>query len=289
MHTRDSLAADFRTLGLTPGGIVMLHASVRAVGAVLGGADEIHLALEDALAPGGTVMMYAGCPAHVDEIGRDELTPEEEAAVLAGLPPFDPATARAARDNGYLVECFRTWPGTRPTPHPTRFVARGGRAAWLVDGPQPWDWAMGHGSALDRFREAGGQVVLLGSDLDQVTFLHYAEHVADFPDKRIVHFRTPMLVDGERVWRESAEVDSGYGAHANWPDRLFARIVGATLARGTGTAIARVGDAWACRLDAAALLDVAVPAMEAIAADATAADRLLPADAALPRSGRWPG
>jgi aminoglycoside 3-N-acetyltransferase len=278
MFTRDALAADFRALGLTPGGIVMLHASVRAVGEVLGGPDQIHLALGDALGPDGTVMMYASCPAHMDEVGRGELSADEEAAILAGLPTFDPATARAARDNGYLVECFRTWPGTRWTPHPTRFVARGGRAAWLVDGPQPWDWAMGAGSALERLLEAEGQIVLLGSDLDQVTFLHYAEHVADFPDKRIVRFRTPMLVDGVRVWRESAEVDSGYGAHAHWPDRLFGRIVRATLAAGVGVQVGTVGRATTLRLDARALHAVAVRAMEAIARDASAADRLLPPD-----------
>jgi aminoglycoside N3'-acetyltransferase len=36
-------------LGVEPGDIVMLHASVRAVGEVAGGPDQIHLALKDAL------------------------------------------------------------------------------------------------------------------------------------------------------------------------------------------------------------------------------------------------
>jgi aminoglycoside 3-N-acetyltransferase len=48
----------------------MLHASVRAVGPVAGGPDEIHLALKDALTEEGTLAMYAGCPRYFDEVGR---------------------------------------------------------------------------------------------------------------------------------------------------------------------------------------------------------------------------
>ena len=40
----------------------MVHASVRSVGEVAGGPDQIHLALKDALTPDGTLMMYASCP-----------------------------------------------------------------------------------------------------------------------------------------------------------------------------------------------------------------------------------
>ena len=45
MYSRAQLAEDFRRLGVTPGHVVMLHASVRAVGEIAGGPDQIHLAL----------------------------------------------------------------------------------------------------------------------------------------------------------------------------------------------------------------------------------------------------
>src|SRR6476660_8392995 len=105
MHTRDGLAADLRRLGLEAGDTLMVHASVRAVGAVAGGPDQIHLAIKDVLTPHGTLMMYAGCPQYADEVGRGNLTPAQEQEVLAKLPPFDPDTARSARDHGALVEC----------------------------------------------------------------------------------------------------------------------------------------------------------------------------------------
>jgi aminoglycoside 3-N-acetyltransferase len=59
MHSRQQLADDFRGLGVAAGDTIMLHASVRAVGEVAGGPDQIHLALKDALTDAGTLMMYA--------------------------------------------------------------------------------------------------------------------------------------------------------------------------------------------------------------------------------------
>lgn len=60
MHSRAQLAADFRALDVQPGDTVMLHASIRAVGRVAGGPDEIHLALKDALGAEGTLMWSVG-------------------------------------------------------------------------------------------------------------------------------------------------------------------------------------------------------------------------------------
>ena len=64
----------------------MLHASVRAVGSVAGGPDQIHLALKDALTADGTLMMYASCPDHYDEVGRGNLSADQERQVLEKLP-----------------------------------------------------------------------------------------------------------------------------------------------------------------------------------------------------------
>jgi aminoglycoside 3-N-acetyltransferase len=63
MYSRRELANGFRALGGATGDTVMLHASVRAVGAIAGGPDQIHLALKDAVSSQGTLIMYASCPA----------------------------------------------------------------------------------------------------------------------------------------------------------------------------------------------------------------------------------
>src|SRR5271170_2369582 len=100
MYSIEELANDFLKVGIRAGDIVMLHASVRAVGEVAGGPDAIHLALKSALTPEGTLMMYAICPRFYDEVGRGNLTAEEEREIREKLPVFDPLTARADRDNG---------------------------------------------------------------------------------------------------------------------------------------------------------------------------------------------
>lgn len=74
---------------LRSGQIVMMHASVHALGPVHGGPDEIHLAVEEAVAPSGTLMMFVGCQPRFDDVGRGNLSAEEEAEVLAHQPPFD--------------------------------------------------------------------------------------------------------------------------------------------------------------------------------------------------------
>jgi aminoglycoside 3-N-acetyltransferase len=265
MHTRASLAADFRRLGVTAGTTLMLHASVRRVGPVVGGPDQIHLALKDALTADGTLMMYASCPEHYDEVGRGHLSAEQERELLESLPAFDAATARSARDNGALVELLRTWPDSLVNDHVARFVVWGRHARDLIS-TQPWDWAFGHGSALERLVELDGRILLLGSDTDAVTFLHYAEHIVEVPAKRVARFKVPILENGRRVWRDMAEVDTSEPAHARWPERHFAEIVESYLAR-TGNEGGLVGGARSYLIDVRELLALALEVMRVRAAD----------------------
>jgi aminoglycoside 3-N-acetyltransferase len=274
MHSRVSLSRDLRAFGLAPGDTVMVHASVRAVGVVAGGPDQIHLAIKDAVGPDGTLLMYASCPEGYDEVGRGTLSPDVEAELLEKLPPFDAATARSARDNGALVELLRTYPGSRVNDHVARFVAWGRHAGHLF-AEQPWSYAFGAGSALERFVALDGKILLLGSDHDAVTFLHYAEHVGDFPGKQVARFLVPVLEGRDRVWRAMEEFDtSDAGAHANWPARFFARIVDLHLRR-TENRGGLVGGARSYLMSARALLDRALPIMKQVALDGRVADELL--------------
>jgi aminoglycoside 3-N-acetyltransferase len=260
MHTRAKLIADLKRLGVQAGNVILVHASLRAIGEVAGGPDEVHLAIKDAITADGTLVMYASCPRYFDEVGRGNLTPEEESEILDKLPVFDAASARSARDNGALVEFFRTWPGSRVNNHVARFVVWGKHTDYLFS-EQPWDFAFGKGSVFERFTELDGKILLLGSDHDSVTYLHYAEHIADFPDKRIVRFKVPVLEDGLRAWREMAEVDTSEKAHENWPDRFFAQIVDGYLET-TANRGGKVGNATSYLISAQPLLTAALGAME---------------------------
>jgi aminoglycoside 3-N-acetyltransferase len=276
MYSRLELAAGFRALGIAPGDTVMAHASVRSVGDVAGGPDQIHLALKDVLTSDGTLMMYASCPAHYDEVGRGNLTAEQEREVLEKLPAFDPLTARSQRENGALVELLRTYPGSMVNAHVARFVVWGRHADHLLS-KQPWNYAFGRDSALERFVDLDGRILLLGCDHDTVTFLHYAEHIVDIRDKRVSRFKVPVSEGGTRVWRDMEEFDTSDGAHPNWPARFFGRLVDTHLAE-TGNHGGRVGDAHCFLIDAHELLAFALPVMQAVAADPHAARRLALSD-----------
>src|SRR5690606_16508804 len=150
-----------------------------------------------------------------------------------------------------------TWPGSTVNPHVARFVAWGKQAGYLFSS-QPWDYAYGRGSSLERFVELDGKILLLGCDHDTVTFLHYVEHIADIPGKRVARYEVPVVENGQRVWRAMEEFDpAGTGVHANWPDRFFARVVDSYLDL-SGNAGGRVGDAYCHVLPAAGLRDYAL-------------------------------
>jgi aminoglycoside 3-N-acetyltransferase len=264
MHSRSSLRADFRRLGVTDGDVVMLHASVRAVGEVAGGPVEILLALQDAVGPSGTILMYASCPRYFDEIGRGNLSPAHEQELRHTLPAFDPDTAPCARDNGALVEFFRTLPGTQVSRHVTRFAARGRHAAQLLS-DVPWNFTYGEHSTLSRFNAHGGKILLLGSDHGQVTFLHHAEHIVDVPGKIIATFDVPCDDGaGGVVWRSMQEYDTAAMAHAAWPSDMFEHIVDGYLAA-TGNRGGTVGNAESFLIDAPGLLAHALSAMTTLA------------------------
>lgn len=264
-RNRKSLIDDLRRLGLQSGQIVMIHASVRTLGPMHGGPDEIHLAVEEVAAPTGTVMMFVGCQTGFDDVGRGTLSAEEEEQITAHQPPFDFQTSRAAREFGTLAEFFRSYPGTICSRSVCgRMAARGSGAEWLTDG-QPWNYGFGPGSPLAKLCESGGKLLLLASNHDEVTLLHYAEHIAPFEGKRVARYKVPILRDGVRVWMDCEEFDtSSRGVHANWPPNAFESIVSDFIANAAGTSLCSrgtVGLGGGLLIDAASLVAHAVPIM----------------------------
>ncbi len=255
--TFDSLVADGRRLGLEPGDTVMMHASMRAVGPILGGPDVLIDALREVVGPNGTLMMYAGCQPPYDHIGRGGFDDETLAFIEANLPPFDPASSRADRDHGILAEFLRTYPGTVCSDNPpARMAALGGRAEELT-ADHPMDFGYGPGSPLAKLCEAAGKVMLIGSDHDAVTLLHHAEHLAPIPDKRILRLKVPVAGKG---WVDIEEYDTTSRGIVDWPERFFATIVDDLLAK-EGIAAGRLGRAATVLFGAQALVDHALPMM----------------------------
>ena len=257
--TLGRLTDDLRRLGLAAGDTVMLHASIRAVGPLVGGPDIVHRAVADVVGAAGTLMMLVGWEDDLFHIER--LPAADQQAYLEELPAFDPATGRAARSFGVLAEFFRTWPGVRRSRSTTGgFAALGLKAEWLFAGQTLSDY-YGFGSPLDRLCQAGGKVLLLGSDLSNVTLLHFAEYLAQVPDKRTERHPEVVLVDGRRAIVEVTALDCSDGIVA-WPGGDYFGLITRDYLRACGIAPGKVGDADSYLLDAADLADYGARWME---------------------------
>lgn len=114
--TRSMLARDLRQLGVAVGDTVMVHASVKAIGWVVGGPDVVIQALLDSLGVEGTLMMLVSWEDSPYELA--EWPKGVQRAYLEECPPFDAAKSRAYRKWGILTEYLRTWPGAFRSNHP---------------------------------------------------------------------------------------------------------------------------------------------------------------------------
>jgi len=245
------LAGDLRTLGVRPGDLLFLHASLRRIGPVEGGAVGVISAVERAVGPDGTVVMILGAANPWDWVNRH---PESDRpGLLADAEPFDTLTTPVLPEVGVLAEVMRTMPGTVVNDHPEgRFAARGRMATQLLR-DLPWDDYYGPGSALDRFVSAGGRVLRLGADPDTVSVLHFAEYCADVPDTvRIRRHRKVRGPDGPRiVVIECLDDENGIVPDARQPtEDYFALILREFLQTGRAQ-VGRVGGAEAELFEAA--------------------------------------
>jgi len=194
MHSRERLAMTLA--GWASGLATRLCCMPRfaRLAPLAGGPDQIHLALKDALTAEGTLMMYA--------------------VALVILTKWAGVTSRRSRSgDSREVAAFdhsrqgrlATWDTRRVPPNLSRLAGQSPCCA-LVSGENmpitlsPPNLGIMRSSAfpLDRFLSLDGKILLLGSDHDAVTFLHYVEHVIEIPANESRGFRY--------LWRKVAAV-----------------------------------------------------------------------------------
>ncbi len=239
-----NLAAELRRLGVRAGDALMVHASLRAIGPVDGGADGVLDGLEEAVGGEGTLLMILG--ATVDREWVNQRPEAERATLLADMPPYDQAVAPALPEVGALAEVFRRRRGTQVTVNPSGRFAAGGRLADALLRDAPWDDYYGPGSPLERFCDVDGRILRLGAGPATTTVLHYAEYLAEVPDKRRVrrHYRVQGKNGSETRAVECLDDENGI---VDWPgEDYFALILKTYLALGRAKA-GRVGRA-SCKL-----------------------------------------
>ena len=252
LWTQSQLVEQLRELGLRQGDAVLAHAALRRVGPVLGGPDTLIDAIRAVIGPAGTLLAYCDWQADDDILERTDLRDE--------IPPFDPQRSRSIRDNGAFPELLRTTPGALRSGNPgASCAALGGKAEWFT-ADHALDYGYGPQSPFGKLVEAGGKTMLIGAPLDTMTLLHHAEHVADFPNKRLRRYEAPILMDGKTVWRQFEEFDTGDPPHG-LPDDYFASIVEAFLATDQGQR-GTIGAAPSVLVEAAPMVAFAIAWLE---------------------------
>jgi aminoglycoside 3-N-acetyltransferase len=200
----DDIVRDLLALGVRPGGTLLVHSSLKALGTNAGGPAAVIDGLRRALGPDGTLLMPA----------------LSYATVTAAQPLFDVYRTRSCV--GVIPETFRRTPGVRRSLHPTHSVCASGPLTGDLLGAHASDRTpCGQGSPFRRLQQLGGQILMLGCGLAPNTSMHAIEELVAPPylfGEPLVY--TMVLEDGTRT-------DRRYTPHgfAGWEQR-YDRIEG---------------------------------------------------------------
>ena len=187
------------------GRVLLVHASLRAVGWICGGSVAMVQALLDVLGPSGTLVVPTFTSDNRDPRLWSE-SPQPQRwwdTIREHLPAFDPARSPGHR-MGALSEQVRTWPGARRSAHPqTSFTALGRDAEVIVDG-HDLSCHLGPRSPLGRLDELDAQALLLGVNWNRCTTFHLGEYRQAEPPRR--RYACVVRSASGREWCEFEDV-----------------------------------------------------------------------------------
>jgi aminoglycoside 3-N-acetyltransferase len=224
--TREQLAGDLKRLGVHAGQTLLVHASLRSVGWVPGGAEAVVGALRDAVGDDGNLVVPASTEAnsmtsraHRERIAT--MTPDEVRTYVSEMPPFDRHTTPSGA--GAISEAVRKSKGAVRSAHPqSSFAAIGPTADLLMDG-HPLESHLGDDSPLGKLYKHGDtHVLLLGVGYKACTALHLAEYrYASAPRQTY----TCVISDGgKRRWTSYRDIvlnDHQFGAIGDYLDKVL--------------------------------------------------------------------
>ncbi|QPV62903.1 AAC(3) family N-acetyltransferase [Halosimplex litoreum] len=249
--TVSTLVEDLRDVGVERGETLLVHSSLSALGWVAGDAQAVVDALQEAVTDSGTLVMPAHTGQYTDPSAwsNPPIPDDWIETIRAERPPFRPETT-PTRGMGAIAECFRGYPATVRSRHPTVSFAAWGAEAEAVVADHAYDEGLGEESPLAAVYDRGGKVLLLGTGHDTNTSIHLAEYRAEFPKSRTTD-DAPVLVDDRRVRVEYGDIETDTSDFA---------ALGADFEDDRPWAVDRasVGAAEARLIDQPALVDFAV-------------------------------
>jgi len=198
--TGRQLLEGLRALGIRRGDTVICHSAMSHIGWVCGREETVVTALLRAVGPLGTLVMpaHSGDNSEPSDWGNPPVPESWFAPIRENMPAYH-RRHTGTRCMGRIVECFRTWPGTRRSAHPhVSWCAHGPGAAWLLRGHTPGKPCFGPASPLGRLYHRNAKVLLLGVGYDNCTALHLAEALN--PGTKEIAVGAAVHRGGRRRW-----------------------------------------------------------------------------------------
>lgn len=157
--TSKDIVISLEHLGIKKGDKVMVHCALSSFGKVQKGADTIIDSLLNLVSPAGTIIMPT--------FGSSD-------------PIFDPAKSKTSL--GVVAQNFWQRKNAVRSRHPVASIAAiGADAEYFIEDHENSSTAHGNGTPYMKLAEKDAKILLLGVDLDRMTFLHSIETVAQLP------------------------------------------------------------------------------------------------------------
>lgn len=180
--TKNDLILDFKGIGLSKGMNLMVHSSLRSLGYVVNGANDVIDALLEIVGEEGILMMPSHTGDKTDPADwKNPPVPAEWVPIIRdSMKPFDPKTT-PIRGRGNIPDTLLLYDGVFRSSHPIESViAKGKRAKEFVES-HPLNQSEGIESPIGKLYQNDGYVLLIGVDLSSNTSLHLAEYIVDVP------------------------------------------------------------------------------------------------------------
>ena len=196
--TIEDIKRELKHIGIQNGDVLEVHASLKSIGYVLGGANALLDAILDTLGFEGTLVMSA------------QSSGNSEPAYFQN-PPIDVSLYSKVRESipsfkgkyddldgmGLLATALQKRPSVYFSNHPqVSMMAHGKHAKWITQS-HPLNDMFGLKSPLAKMVELKTKVILIGVDFDRCTGMHLGEYLSN---KRVLevldHIGIGRLGDG---------------------------------------------------------------------------------------------
>lgn len=207
-YNKQQLKDQLKSMGLKGDETILIHSSMKAIGAVDGGADTVLDAWMEYFKDGLLLL-----PTHTWK------------TVNADNPVYNPYTTPSCV--GLLTNMFMKRDGVIRSLHPTHSMSGYGKnAAEYLAGEEYNNTPCTPGGCYDRLKEVGGKVLLVGVGHERNTYIHSVEEVLNVPN-RLSDMPMELVIELQEESNNSGKLppynrDDGWKKHTD--NKLYRKV-----------------------------------------------------------------